>query len=64
MTFASKVLCRVVKLLQHLPLVYSGSAAHGIARKKDSPAWDYFAVDEDLNFVVCQACNKKESMQR
>ena len=34
--------------------------AHGIARKKYSPAWDYFAVDEDLNFVVCQACNKKE----
>ena len=38
--------------------------AHGIARKKDSPAWDYFAVDEGLNFVVCQACNKKESAQR
>ena len=38
--------------------------AHGIARKKDSPAWDYFAVDEDLNFVVCQACNKKESPRR
>ena len=47
---------RVVTLL---PLVCSGSAAHEIARKKDSPAWDYFAVDEDLNFVVCQACNRR-----
>ena len=55
---------RVVTLLQCLPLVCSGSAAHGIARKKDSPAWDYFAVDEYLNFVVCQACNKKESERR
>ena len=35
MTFASEVLCRVVTLLQCLPLVCSGSAAHGIARKKD-----------------------------
>ena len=35
MTFASKVLCRVVTLLQCLPLVCSGFAAHGIARKKD-----------------------------
>ena len=57
---------RVVALLQRLPLVCSGSTAHayGIARKKDSPAWDCFAVDEDLNFVVCQACNKKESVRR
>ena len=35
MTFASEVLYRVVTLLQCLPLVCSGSAAHGIARKKD-----------------------------
>ena len=55
---------RVVTLLQRLPLLCSGSAAHGIARKKDSPAWDYFAVDEDLNCVVCQTCNKKESARR
>ena len=61
---------RVVTLLHvcrwFVPLskVCSGSAAHGITRKKDSPAWDYFAVDEDLNFVVCQACNKKESVRR
>ena len=54
----------MVTLLQGLPLVCSGSAVHGIARKKDSLAWDYFTVDEDLNFVVCQACNKKESAQR
>ena len=59
MTFASKVLCRVVTLLQRLPLVCSGSVGHGIARKKDSPARDYFAVDEDLKFVVCQACKEE-----
>ena len=35
MTFASKVLCRVVTLLWHLPLVCSGSVTHGIARKND-----------------------------
>ena len=34
-TFVSKVLCRVVTLLQYLPLVYSGSAVHGITRKED-----------------------------
>ena len=35
--FASKVLCRVVTLLQCLPFVCSGSVAHGIAMagKKD-----------------------------
>ena len=35
MTFASKVLCRVVTLVQCLPLVCSGSVTHGIARKED-----------------------------
>ena len=34
MTFANKVLCRVVTLLQYLLLVCSGSAMHGIARKE------------------------------
>ena len=55
---------RVVTLLQRLPLVCSGSTVHGIARKKDSPAWEYFTVNENLNFAVCQACNKKESARR
>ena len=34
-TFASEVLCRVATLLQCLPLACSGSAVHGIARKKE-----------------------------
>ena len=56
---------RLVTLLQHLPLVCSGSAARieSPGRKIHHAAWDYFAVNEDLNFVVCQACNKKESAQ-
>ena len=61
--FASEVLCEWLRCCSVCRWFVLG-LRHGIARKKDSPAWDYFAVDEDLNFVVCQACNKKESAQR
>ena len=32
-----------------------------ILERKKSPAWNYFSIAEDPNFVVCQACNKKVS---
>ena len=28
---------------------------------KKSPAWDYFLIIADTNFVVCQSCNEKVS---
>ena len=48
-----------------LAIVCSGSVAHGIVRKEDVISVGlYFSADEDLNLVVCQACNNKVCAQR